>query len=103
MIWHAHKRRNPLRRRLLLAAWACVLLRPVPGLAQNPPNLEVEELRRQLQVERAARKAQTYQADMRKAARLAEAENWSALRAVLEEYRPPAGETDLRSWEWHFL
>jgi WD40 repeat protein len=40
---------------------------------------------------------------MRKAGRLAEVEGWSALRAVLDGYQPAAGETDLRSWEWHYL
>jgi WD40 repeat protein len=88
---------------LLLGTWTCLLLGPGPAPAQNQPSAQEQELRRQLQAERAARKALTYQADMRKAAQLAEAEQWSALRGVLDEYRPPAGETDLRSWEWHFL
>ena len=45
----------------------------------------------------------TYQIDMRKAAQLAEAEEWSALSTLLNGYRPAAGEADLRNWEWHFL
>jgi WD40 repeat protein len=54
-------------------------------------------------MERAARKALTYQADMRRAAQLAEAEEWSSLGTLLDQYRPAPGETDLRAWEWHFL
>jgi WD40 repeat protein len=71
--------------------------------AQEPPRSELEELRRQLQQERAARRALTYQADMRKAAQLAESQDWPALRGLLESYRPAPGEADLRRWEWHFL
>jgi WD40 repeat protein len=55
------------------------------------------------QAERSVRKALAYEADLRKAAQLAEAERWPALRALLEEYRPTAGEPDLRGWEWHYL
>src|SRR5437016_4458308 len=103
MLRHAYKRRNALGGRLLLAAWTCLLLAPGLALAQNQPSPQVEELRRQLQLERAARKSLAYQADMRKAAQLAETEEWSALRAVLDGHRPAAGETDVRTWEWHFL
>ena len=60
-------------------------------------------MRRQLEIERAARKALSYQADMRKAAALAESEDWNALRALLNSYRPANGAVDLRKWEWHFL
>lgn len=91
------------RRFALLIPLACLLLMREPAFAQNPPGSQEEELRRQLLVERAARKALTYQADMRKAAQLAESEQWSALQPLLEGYRPAAGETDLRGWEWHFL
>src|SRR5262249_8052677 len=90
-------------RGLFLGTWACLLLGPAPTPAQDQPGAQEKELRRQLQAERAARKALTYQADMRRAAQLAEAEGWSALRTVLDQYRPAAGETDLRAWEWHFL
>jgi hypothetical protein len=38
------------------------------------------------QAERSARKALAYEADLRQAARLAEAERWPALRALLDEY-----------------
>src|SRR5262249_20460107 len=76
---------------------------PGPAAAQNQPGPQEAELRRQLQIERAARKSLTYQADMRKASQLVEVEEWPALRALLDGYRPAAGETDLRSWEWHFL
>ena len=85
MIRHTDERRNALGGRLLLASLACVLLRSVPGLAQDPPNREVEELRRQLQLERAARKALTYRADMRKAAQLADV--FGRRLATLEETR----------------
>jgi WD40 repeat protein len=60
-------------------------------------------LRRQLEIERAARKALTYQVDMRKAAQLAELEDWPGLAAILNQYQPAPGAVDLRSWEWHFL
>jgi WD40 repeat protein len=103
MLRDAYKRRNALGVRLLLAAWTCLLLWQGPARAQNQPSPQEEELRRQLQIERAARKALTYQADMRKAAGLAESEEWSSLLALLDGYRPAAGETDQRSWEWHFL
>jgi WD40 repeat protein len=60
-------------------------------------------LRRQLRLERIARKVLSYQADMRRAAQLAEAEEWPGLHTLLDQYRPADGETDVRSWEWHFL
>src|SRR4051794_17554194 len=88
---------------LLLAVWTVLLLGPGPAPAQNQPSPQEEELRRQLRIERTARKALAYQADMRRAALLAEAEEWPALRDVLDGYRPAAGEADLRGWEWHFL
>jgi hypothetical protein len=100
---HVSRWKEASGRQLLLAAWACLLLRSGPVPAQNPPGAQEQELRRQLQAERAALKALTYQADMRKADQLVEREDWSGLRTVLEKYRPPMGETDLRSWEWHFL
>jgi WD40 repeat protein len=91
----------------MLATGHCLLLasRPaeVNAQAQNPPSAQEQELLRQLQAERAARKALTYQADMRKAALLAEAEDWSSLRTCLDQYQPASGETDPRAWEWHFL
>jgi hypothetical protein len=82
-----------------LVIWTCLILATRPAPAQNQPNAQVEELRRQLQAERAARKSLTYQADMRKAGRFAEVEDWSALRAVLDSYQPAECETDLRRWE----
>src|SRR5437879_4174215 len=100
MLRRAPQRMNSFSGWLLLAAWTCWRLGPGLALAQDQPSSQVEELRRQLQIERAARKALTYQADMRKAAQLAETEAWSALRSVLDGYRPAVGETDLRSWEW---
>lgn len=103
MLRHAYTRSNAPGGRLLLAAWSCLLLGPGPAPAQNPPSPQEEELRRELRVERMARKALAYQADMRKAALLAETEEWPALLALLNGYRPAAGETDLRNWEWHFL
>jgi WD40 repeat protein len=86
-----------------LAIGIGLLLLTGPATAQDQPKSEVEELRRQLQAERAARKALTYQADMRKAGRLAEVEDWPGLRAVLDVHQPAAGEPDPRSWEWRFL
>jgi len=103
MTHHTHKRRRSLGGRVLLAASACLLFGPGPVPAQNQPSPQEQELRRQLEIERAARKALTYQADMRKAAQLAEAEEWSPLATLLNQYRRAAGEADLRSWEWHFL
>jgi WD40 repeat protein len=76
---------------------------PVPPRALTQPGTQEQELRRQLQAERAARQALTYQADMRRAAQLAEVEDWPDLRALLDQYRPPAGAPDLRAWEWQFL
>jgi WD40 repeat protein len=86
-----------------LAASAYLMIGPGPARAQDKPSPQEQELRRQLEMERAARKALTYQADMRKAAALAEAEEWSPLVTLLNQYRPAAGAVDLRSWEWHFL
>ncbi|MFI5461059.1 MAG: WD40 repeat domain-containing protein [Isosphaerales bacterium] len=103
MTRHTYKRRRSLGGRVLLTALACLLLGPGLAPAQNQPSPQEQELRRQLEIERAARKALTYHADMRKAAQLAEAEEWSPLVTLLNQYRPAAGETDLRSWEWHFL
>ncbi|MDB5351512.1 MAG: hypothetical protein JWN86_2759 [Planctomycetota bacterium] len=97
-------RANAPTRQWLIAAWIFLVLGTTGSvLAQNPPGPQEAELRRQLQIEREARKSLTYQADMRKAALLAEAEDWSGLRAVLDEYKPAEGDTDLRAWEWHFL
>jgi hypothetical protein len=87
--------------RAYLAASACLLLGLVP--AQDQPSPQEQELRRQLQTERAALKALSYQADMRKAAQLAEAEEWPRLRTLLDQYRAAPGEAALRFWEWHFL
>ncbi len=70
---------RPIRGAFALAT--VFLLGTVPVPAQDQPNARVEEFRRQLQAERAARKSLTYQEDMRKAARLAEAGDWRALRA----------------------
>src|ERR1700688_3989753 len=103
MTLQEYKRRRSLYGRALFAASACLLLGLGPARAQNQPSPQEQELRRQLEIERAARKALTYQADMRKAAQLAEAEEWSPLVTLLNQYRPAAGEADLRSWEWHFL
>jgi WD40 repeat protein len=88
---------------MLLVFSTCVLLGAEPAPAQQQPSPQEQELRRQLEIERAARKALTYQADMRKAAQLAETEGWQQLAALLEQYQPAAGAVDLRSWEWHFL
>jgi WD40 repeat protein len=103
MVRPACKTPRTLARRLLLVASACLVLGPRPAPAQNQPSPQEQELRRQLEIERAARKALTYQADMRRAAQLAEAEDWSAVATLLHQYRPAAGAADLRSWEWHFL
>ena len=81
----------------------CLLLAFCPAPAHSQPTPQEQELRRQLEIERAARKALTYQADMRQAAGLAETEDWSSLATLLNQYRPAAGESDLRAWEWHFL
>jgi WD40 repeat protein len=87
----------------LLAAFILALFLQSQLGAQDKPADQLEELRRQLQAERAARKALTYQADMRKAAQLVEGEHWVALQALLKSYEPQPGENDPRSWEWHFL
>jgi hypothetical protein len=62
---HADKRRYSPGGGLVLAVYTCLLLPPGPALAlalaQDQPNPQIEELRRQLQIERAARKSLTYQ------------------------------------------
>jgi WD40 repeat protein len=87
----------------LLAIGFCLHHAPGWATAQNQGTPQEAELRRQLQVERAARLTLTYQADMRKAAQLAEIEEWQPLGAILNQYEPAAGDTDVRDWEWHFL
>jgi WD40 repeat protein len=94
---------NALPHYVMAACLACVLFGQDPAAAQDKPSAAEQELRRQLLLERAARKSLTYQADMRKAALLAESQNWRAVSELLDQYRPAAGESDLRSWEWHFL
>ena len=66
----------------LLAIGFCLHHAPGWATAQNQGTPQEAELRRQLQVERAARLTLTYQADMRKAAQLAEIEEWQPLGAV---------------------
>src|SRR5271166_5445304 len=100
MLTRAFRSTTAVSGRLLMAFWIGLLLGPAPAPAQDRPSLEEQELRRQLAIERAARKALSYGADMRKAAQLVEGEQWEALRAILDEYRPGGGETDLREWEW---
>ena len=70
------RKRSPGRRMLL--ATACLLLGSGPLPAEGQPSPREQELRRQLEIERAARKTLMYQADMRQAAQLAEAEEWGA-------------------------
>ncbi len=74
----------------------------LPPRAQDRPSPEEQELPGS-SPSNGGGKALTYAADMRKAAQLVEGEQWDALRAILDEYRPSGGETDLREWEWHFL
>jgi WD40 repeat protein len=92
-----------LGRHTALATWLCLLTSVGATFAQDQATPQEQELRRQLQIERAARKSLTYQADMRQAALLAEARDWSSLVTLLDTYRPAKGETDFRAWEWHFL
>jgi WD40 repeat protein/tRNA A-37 threonylcarbamoyl transferase component Bud32 len=44
-----------------------------------------------------------YQADMRKAAKLAESEDYEALLRLLQVWEPLGKAHDYRRWEWHYL
>ena len=67
------RRKCSLGARILTTSAICLLLPFCPTPTRAQPTPQEQELRRQLEIERAARKALTYQADMRKAAQLAEA------------------------------
>jgi WD40 repeat protein len=44
-----------------------------------------------------------YQAEMRKAAKLAESEDYEALSTLLQQWVPDGKAHDYRRWEWHYL
>jgi WD40 repeat protein len=53
--------------------------------------------------EREARQARDYVNDLRKARRAWEEADFQQARELLDAYRPQAGATDFRGWEWQFL
>ncbi len=88
---------------LLMAFWIGLLLGPAPAPAQDRPSQEEQELRRQLAIERSAAKPSPTRRTCARRPNWSRGSSGTALRAILDEYRPGGGETDLREWEWHFL